>query len=119
MHRRKGAEFPGRKRECAALVSSPPSLRGWVGEEGIVFAGAGRRKGREHEVGERGRGKWETGTGGRPPRLAMKTDGNTEKFHFYFCFYIFFYGNGIEFGKYGYGNEIKLRESTEMNQYGC
>ena len=48
--------------------SQAPSLRGWVGGE--ERAGAGRRKGREHEVGERDRGKWETGTGeaaGAPP----------------------------------------------------
>jgi len=43
--------------------SLPPRLGRRRGE-GIVLAGAGRRKGREHEVGERGRGKWETGTGG-------------------------------------------------------
>ena len=31
---------------------------------------------------------------------------------------IFFGGNGIGFGKYGYGNGIGLRGSTETNQYG-
>ena len=41
----------------------------------------------------------------------------TEKPHFYFRFYIFC-GNGIGFGKYGYENGIRLRGSTETNQYG-
>jgi len=31
---------------------------------------------------------------------------------------IFFGGNGIGFGKYGYGNGIGLRRSIETNQYG-
>jgi len=43
----------------------------------------------------------------------------TEKPHFYFRFNIFFDGNGIRFGKYGYRNGIGLRGSTETNQYGC
>ena len=33
--------------------------------------------------------------------------------------YFFFGGNGIGFGKYGYGNGIGLRGNTETNQYGC
>ena len=50
---------------------------------------------------------------------AMKTDGNKRKnLISIFRFYIFFGGNGIRFGKYGYGNGIGLRESMETNQYG-
>jgi len=48
----------------------------------------------------------------------MKTDGNGRKNLISTSVSIFFDGNGIGFGKYGYGNGIGLRGSTETNQYG-
>ena len=52
-------------------------------------------------------------------RIAMKTDGNGRKNLISTSVSIFFGENEIGFGKYGYGNGIVLRGSTEMNQYGC
>jgi hypothetical protein len=45
----------------------------------------------------------------------MKTDGKTL---FLLPFYIFFGGNGIGFGKYGFGNGIGKCGHTETNKYG-
>jgi hypothetical protein len=45
----------------------------------------------------------------------MKTDGKTL---FLLLFLYFFSGNGIEFGKYGFGNRIGICGYTEMNKYG-
>ena len=49
--------------------------------------------------------------------VAMKTDTNGRKNLISTSVSIFFGGNGIGFGKYGYGNGIGLRGSTETNQY--
>jgi hypothetical protein len=55
-------------------------------------------------------------------RLAGVSDENgrkrTEKPYFYFRFYIFFGGNGIGFGKYGFENGIRICGHTETNKYG-
>jgi hypothetical protein len=49
----------------------------------------------------------------------MKTDGNGQKKpYFYFCFYIFFGGNGSGFGKYGFENGIGICGHTETDKYG-
>ena len=47
----------------------------------------------------------------------MKTDGNGRKNLISTSVSIFFGGNRIGFGKYGYGNGIGLHGSTETNQY--
>ena len=44
----------------------------------------------------------------------MKTDGNGRKNLIFTSVSIFFGGNGIEFGKYGYGNGIGLRGNTDV-----
>jgi hypothetical protein len=47
----------------------------------------------------------------------MKTDGNGRKNHISTSVSIFVGGNGIGFGKYGFGNGIKICGCTETNQY--
>jgi hypothetical protein len=49
----------------------------------------------------------------------MKTDGNgRKKTLFLLPFLYFFGGNGIGFGKYGFGNGIEICGHTETNKYG-
>ena len=50
----------------------------------------------------------------RDPPLAMKTTETDGKISFLL---LFLAETGSGFGKYGYGNGIRLRESTETNQY--
>jgi hypothetical protein len=50
--------------------------------------------------------------------LAMKTDGNGRKNHISTSVSIFFGGNGIGFGKYGFENRIGICGHTETNKYG-
>jgi hypothetical protein len=51
-------------------------------------------------------------------KVAMKTDGNGRKNLISTSVSIFFGGNRIEFGKYGFGNETGICGRTETNQYG-
>jgi hypothetical protein len=48
----------------------------------------------------------------------MKTDGNRRKNPISTSVSIFFSGNGIGFGKCGFGNGIKICGCTETNKYG-
>jgi hypothetical protein len=48
----------------------------------------------------------------------MKTDGNGRKNPISTSVFIFFGGNGIGFGKYGFGNGIGICGHTETNKYG-
>jgi hypothetical protein len=50
--------------------------------------------------------------------LAMKTDGNGRKNPISTSVSIFFGGNGIGFGKYGFKNGIGICRHTETNKYG-
>jgi hypothetical protein len=50
--------------------------------------------------------------------LAMKTDGNGRKNLISTSVSIFFGGNGIGFGKYGFENGIGICGHTETNKYG-
>jgi hypothetical protein len=49
--------------------------------------------------------------------LAMKTVGNGRKTPISTSISIFVGGNGIRFGKYGFGNIIGICGCTETNQY--
>jgi hypothetical protein len=48
----------------------------------------------------------------------MKTDRNGWKNPIFTSVSIFFGGNEIEFGKYGFGNGIGIYRCTETNKYG-
>jgi hypothetical protein len=50
--------------------------------------------------------------------VAMKTDGNGRKNPISISVSIFFGGNGIGFGKYGFENGIEICGHTETNKYG-
>jgi hypothetical protein len=50
--------------------------------------------------------------------VAMKTDGNGRKNPISTSVSIFFGGNGIGFGKYGFENEFGICGHTETNKYG-
>jgi hypothetical protein len=49
--------------------------------------------------------------------VAMKTDRNGQKNLISTFVSIFFGGNGIGFGKYGFGNGIEIRGCTKTNKY--
>jgi hypothetical protein len=48
----------------------------------------------------------------------MKTDGNGRKNPISTYVSVFFGGNGIRFGKYGFRNRIGICGCTETNKYG-